>query len=185
MNLDLGTSRWLLALVLFASVSLSGCASQQCGGIGRTKEYGPEVDRPFVLGQNTDAFWETQQTNAEAADFVFYDHEFVGDTARFAPAAKRHIESVALRLDHVPFPIVIEKKAFHPSPDLDRARRRYVLEQLSKMGFTNMDRRVIIAPAYVEGFTAMEGERAYQSILSGRNNGSGGGGGGGGGGRGF
>jgi hypothetical protein len=184
MKLDLGNSRWMLALLLLASVSLTGCF-RECltgGGFGRTKNYGPEVDRPFILGQNTDSFWETQQTNAEAADFIFYDHEFVGDTARLAPAAKRHIESVALRLDHVPFPVVIEKKAWNPSPELDRARRRYVLEQLGRMGFTNMDRRVIVAPAYVEGITAVEGERAYQSIISGNNGGGAGGRGGGGGG---
>jgi hypothetical protein len=77
---------------------------------------------------------------------------------------------------------VIEKKAWNPSPELDRARRRYVLEQLGRMGFTNMDRRVIVAPAYVEGITAVEGERAYQSIISGNNGGGAGGRGGGGGG---
>ena len=58
---------------------------------------GPGYDRPFPVGQVTDAFWETQQTNAEAADFIFYDHEFKGNTAELGPGAKRHLEQVALR----------------------------------------------------------------------------------------
>ena len=52
--------------------------------------------------------WETQQTNAEAADFLFYDHEFRYDTkgrvdtAELTPGAKKHLMQVALRLEHVP-----------------------------------------------------------------------------------
>ena len=48
----------------------------------RCQGHGPAYDRPFPLGQVTDAHWETQQTNAEASDFIFYDHEFVGNTAQ-------------------------------------------------------------------------------------------------------
>ena len=79
----------------------------------------PQVDRPFPIGQVTDSFWETQQTNAEAADFIFYDHEFRGNTAELAPGAKKHLEQVALRLEHVPFPVVIEE-----SPHRRPARAR-------------------------------------------------------------
>jgi hypothetical protein len=135
---------------------------------------GPEVDRPFVLGQVTDTFWETQQTNAEAADFVFHDHEFVGNTAVLSPAAKRHIESVALRLGQVPFPIVIEQSRFNAKPDLDRERRRAILEHLGRMGKLNLHRRVIVAPSFAQGFSAIEGERSYQGIISGNNGGGGG-----------
>ena len=113
------------------TLSVSGCFHHNTR---RGSRMGPEVDRPFVLGHATDAFWETQQTNAEAADFVFYDHEFVGDTAVLSPAARRHLESVAIRLGKVPFPIVIEQSRNNTKPDLDRQRRRSILEQLGRMG---------------------------------------------------
>ncbi|MFT7642450.1 MAG: hypothetical protein ACI9G1_004207 [Pirellulaceae bacterium] len=158
------------------TLSVSGCFHHNAR---RGSRMGPDVDRPFVLGHATDAFWETQQTNAEAADFVFHDHEFVGDTAVLSPAARRHLESVALRLDRVPFPIVVEQSRYNGKPDLDRQRRKSILEHLGRMGVLNIHRRVIVAPSFAEGFTAIEGERAYQGIISG-NNGNGGGGGGGG-----
>ncbi len=30
--------------------------------------------------------------------FIFYDHEFVGDTSKLTPLAKKHLEQVAKRL---------------------------------------------------------------------------------------
>jgi hypothetical protein len=130
--------------------------------------HGPAHDRPFPIGQVSDAFWETQQTNAEAADFIFYDHEFRGDTAELTPGAKRHLESVALRLEHVPFPIVIEQSPHNGRIALDKARRQTIVMHLNRMGITNADERVVIASAFAEGYTAIEGERAYyQGIISG------------------
>jgi hypothetical protein len=135
--------------------------------------YGPRYDRPFPLGQVTDAFWETQQTNAEAADFIFHDHEFIGNTAVLAPGAKRHLESVALRLEHVPFPVVIERSPYNARPELDKARRTTIVEQLNRMGVTTVDERVIIAVAFPHGYSSIEAESAYFQTL-----GLGGGGGG-------
>ena len=69
------SARSLTTIALVAmTLSVSGCFHHNTR---RASRMGPEVDRPFPLGQVTDSFWETQQTNAEAADFVFYDHEFV------------------------------------------------------------------------------------------------------------
>ena len=135
--------------------------------------YGPRYDRPFPLGHVTDAFWETQQTNAEAADFIFHEHEFIGNTAVLAPGAKRHLESVALRLEHVPFPVVIERSPYNGRPELDKARRTTIVEQLNRMGVTNADERIIIAVAFPHGYTSIEAESAYFQTL-----GLGGGGGG-------
>ena len=144
------------AIVCFGTL-VSGCGHHR-----------PGYDRPFPLGQVTDSFWETQQTNAEAADFVFYDHEFSGNTAELAPGTKQHLESIALRLEHVPFPVVIEQSPHDARPDLDQARRSVILENLVRMGVSHADDRVVIAPAFVEGFTATEGERAYYGIFGGR-----------------
>jgi len=130
---------------------------------GRRGKYAnlPQVDRPFPIGQVTDSFWETQQTNAEAADFLFYDHEFRGNTAELAPGAKKHLEQVALRLEHVPFPVVIEESPHDARPDLDQARRQTIVEQLARLGVVNSEERVIVAGAFPEGYTAQEAEAAY------------------------
>jgi len=136
--------------------------------------YGPQHDRPFPLGQVTDSFWEAQQTNAEAGDFIFYDHEFIGNTAVLAPGAKRHLESVALRIEHVPFPLVIEMTPHNARPELDRARRVTIVEQLNRMGVTNADARVVIANGFSNGYSSIEAENAYYQTL---NVGFGGGGG--------
>ena len=55
----------------------------------------------------TDSFWETQQTNAEAADFLFYDHEFKfdtrsrQDTADLTPGGKKHLQQVVNPLEEL------------------------------------------------------------------------------------
>ncbi len=163
----------ILFLAILAA-SLSGCAwhefDQRAGGhrggghgnkVYGGPPYGPAHDRPFPIGQVSDSFWETQQTNAEAADFIFYDHEFRGDTAELTPGAKRHLESVALRLEHSPFPIVIEQSRHNAQVALDNARRQTIVLNLNRMGVTNADERVVIASAFVEGFTGIEAERSY------------------------
>jgi hypothetical protein len=132
-----------------------------------TAVVGPPFDRPFPLGQVTDSFWETQQTNAEAADFIFFDHDFVGDSPNLTPGAKNKLQQVALRLEHVPFPVVIEQTPYNRRPELDAQRRRVVVEQLARLGAETAEERVVIAGAFAEGFTAMEGERAYYNALFG------------------
>ena len=159
-------SQAMLALALAAGLLLPGCAAKREGG--------PPYDRPFPLGAVTDAHWETQQTNAEAADFIFYDHEFTGDTAELAPGAKRHLEEVALRLEHVPFPIVVEQSEHNAKPELDQKRRQTIIESLARMGIVNIEDRVAVASAFAEGFTGMEGEQAYYRGLSNRFNQGGG-----------
>lgn len=143
------------------------------GSTGRAGQQSPAYDRPFPLGQTSDSFWETQQTNAEAADFVFYDHEFSGETATLAPGAKRHLESVALRLAHVPFPVVVEQSMYNAKPELDAARRQTIVMQLGRMGVTNAEERVVVANSFAEGFTAVEGEQAFYNGVIGNNFGGG------------
>ena len=174
-------ARLLTTLSLVAmTIGAIGCHHHQHprGGIGGRGESLPSVDRPFPLGQVTDSFWETQMTNAEAADFIFYDHEFVGDTAQLTPGAKRHIEAIAMRLEHVPFPIVIEQSLYNAKPKLDQERRRFIIEQLARMGVLGIERRVVVAPAFAEGMSAIEAQRVYGARIGGGNGGFGGGGGG-------
>lgn len=176
----------ILFILILGAAAFTGCAGmnefdQRANGHHRHGKtyggppHGPAHDRPFPIGQVSDSHWETQQTNAEAADFIFYDHEFRGDTAELAPGAKRHLEMVAMRLEHVPFPIVIEQSQHNAKPQLDHARRQTIVMHLNRMGLTGADERVVVANAFAEGFTGIEAERSYYNgILSG---GFGGGGG--------
>ena len=162
-------SAFILLLLLVSSTGCcfdGFCNRGGCGGAGGKADQGPPYDRPFPLGQVTDAFWETQQTNAEAADFVFFDHEFKGNTAELAPGTKPKLMQVALRLEHVPFPVVIEQSVNNARPKLDQARRKTIVEQLARLGVVNAENRVVIAPAMAEGFTAVEGEAAYYRTLN-------------------
>jgi hypothetical protein len=181
------TSLITAIVALAALVGCHHCGRQDCGpGCGPSGcshgggwfwnrnrgENLPQVDRPFPVGQVSDSFWETQQTNAEAADFIFYDHEFRGNTAELAPGAKKHLEQVALRLEHVPFPVVIEESPNDARPDLDLARRTTIVEQLARLGVVNSEERVIVANAFPEGYTGQEAEAAYYGgVLTGGFNG--------------
>ena len=159
--------------VVVGCLLAAGCHSYS--HVPKEQKLGPPYDHPFPVGQVTDAHWETQQTNAEAADFIFYDHEFEGTTARLTPGGRKHLLQVALRLEHVPFPIVIEETPGERAPQLDLARRREVIGQLTQLGVHAADPRIVIGPAFCEGLSAIEGEAAYYSTLRGANFGNGGG----------
>ncbi|ASV76807.1 hypothetical protein THTE_4206 [Thermogutta terrifontis] len=149
---------------LLSVVLLVGCHTPK---VSHEAKMGPVYDRPFPLGQVTDAHWETMQTNAEAADFIFYDHEFVGQTADLTPLGRKHLLSVALRLEHVPFPVVVEESPRGENPQLDEARRQTIVNQLVQLGLNRemVEARVVVAPAFTEGLSAIEGEAAYYSTL--------------------
>ena len=55
-------------------------------------------------------------TNAQASSFIFYDHEFIGDTTKLNVLGQKHLVQVAIRLRHVPFPVVIEETPNHKNP---------------------------------------------------------------------
>src|SRR5262245_15045664 len=156
-----------LTFSLLLVAALAGChhhggGGNDCddGGMGGNRRgyRGPGADRPFPLGQVTDSFWETQQTNAEAADFIFYDHEFKGNTAQLAPGGKKHLEQV-------PFPVVIEESPHNTQPELDQQRRQTLVEQLGRLGLPNAEERVVVANAFPEGYTGIEGENSYYNVL--------------------
>ena len=160
-------------LALAMGCLLLGCQSD-CR-VPKEQQLGPPYDRPFPVGQVTDAHWETQQTNAEAADFIFYDHEFEGTTPRLTPAGRKHLWQIALRLDQVPFPIVIEESPGARNPQLDMARCGAVIGELTQLGVAAAESQVVVAAAFPEGLSALEGEAAYYSVLNNSDFGTGGG----------
>lgn len=181
------TRQLLLLVALAAACALAaGCAhhDQQSHHTYGGPPYGPAHDRPLPVGQASDSFWETQQTNAEAADFIFYDHEFKRmttgegterqETAQLSPLAKKKLEQVALQLEHVPFPVIIEQfprthnaASNHQKGLVEEARRKTIVEQLNRMGVTNADERVVLSNAFPESRTGIEAERSYFNIIGG------------------
>ncbi|MDO4550058.1 MAG: hypothetical protein Q4C96_02260 [Planctomycetia bacterium] len=145
-----------------------GCARHQ-------RPVMPPYDRPFPLGQVTDAHTDTQETNAEAAKFILYDHEFRETkekngvvTTMLTPDGKKHLMQIAIRLSQVPFPVVVEE-----SDDLavNELRRTNVVRWLC--AFHQLEEndpqrevimgRVVIAPALENGLSA---EEAVSGLMS-------------------
>lgn len=156
------------------------CNDGSCGlfgGFGKGKPAMPPYDRPFPLGHVSDAFWETQQTNAEAADFIMYDYEFVGTSATLNPMGREHMTQIARRLPHVPFPIVIEMSEKTNDPEenrelmqIDETRRANVVMWLQKfyaddptMDPEQIANRVVIAPDFAYQVDAEQAARDFKS----------------------
>jgi len=154
-----------------------GCCLSDLFGGRKAKPPMPPYDRPFPLGQVSDAFWETQQTNAEAADFIMYDYEFVETSAILNPLGREHMTQIARRLPQVPFPIVIEmsEKTNDPKENrerlqIDETRRANVVMWLQKfyaddptMDPEQIANRVVIAPDFEYQVNAEQAARNFRS----------------------
>lgn len=179
---------WILSVltlvVLGASLVNAGFPCNGCGngglfGGGKSKPAMPPYDRPFPLGHVSDAFWETQQTNAEAADFILYDYEFVGNSATLNPMGRDHMTQIARRLPHVPFPIVIEMSEKTNDPEenreliqIDETRRANVVMWLQKfyaddptMDPEQIANRVVIAPDFVYQVNSQQAVHDFRAAM--------------------
>lgn len=180
--------RWYAAFVVLGMAAAStGCGNPRAGFFYR------QPPPPAPLGTLSDPVWQTQEVNAEASKFVVYEHEFVLGGVRMNMAGQNHVKQIAARLDAgAPFPVAVERSMtstrpedeyqfpVHPNPELDNRRREVVVRALTAMGIADADQRVVVAPAFAEGYTGPEAEAAYQRSLY-NNSGQGGFGGFGGG----
>ncbi|MCA9268915.1 MAG: hypothetical protein KDA41_10620, partial [Planctomycetales bacterium] len=86
---------------------------------------------------------------------------------------------IAARLSHCPhIPVVVEPSMstkledtefhypVHANPELDLQRRELVVLALSELGVRDAESRVVVAPAYAEGFNAAESQRVYSQATS-------------------
>jgi hypothetical protein len=105
------------------------------------------------------------QANAEAADFIFHRHEFVGNTAELAPRGKDHIAEVAARMRSAPFPVIIERTENNADPELDAFRRDLVAQILTDFGNPDAQQRTIVSPAYGKGINSREAEVDYYRFI--------------------
>ncbi len=137
------------------------------------------------LGSVVRAHYHTMQANAEATDFIFHRHEFVGKTAELAPIGKDHIMEVAARMRSAPFPVIVERSPNNADPELDALRRDTVAQVLTDFGNPDAQQRTIVSPAYAKAINSQEAQMDYYRFIYTRFGGGGGGGGGGFGGGGF
>jgi hypothetical protein len=178
----------LWSAALLAGTSLGCCCSKAVTMMGM----GDFTPNP--LGTLVDPPFQDQEMNAEASDFVIYQHEWNGETVSMNDRGLEHLKRIYERAPQVPFPILIEpsnmsvdENTRHKYPvngnhELDMQRRQIVVDALTGMGFAEAEQRVFVAPALTPGFQGFEAERAYNRGFSnfGFGNGFGGGGFGGG-----
>jgi hypothetical protein len=175
-----------MALICVVTALASGCAHRR---LARQLYQAPPPPGP--LGTLTDPVWENQEANAEAADYVVYQHEFDVGTARLNEQGENHVTQIAERLyAGQDSPVVVERSMttardntefeyrIHPNPNLDMRRREVVTRSLAKMGVVDAEERVVVAPAFSPAASATEAAGAYQQGFAGGRLGGGYGGGG-------
>jgi hypothetical protein len=184
-------------------VGLLGTALFLQSGCYRSNGRRVEAPPPRPLGAGTDHIMMTQEINAEASKYVVYAHEFQlnhpndvqGNTGwRLNPYGEDHVKRIAANMSRGDeFPVIVERSRtsvkpgtqfrypVHFNEPLDKKRRQLVVAALTALGVPDADRRVVVAPALAEGYTAVEAARAYQGGLGGSasSRGSAGGAGGG------
>ena len=91
-NLQL-TRRMMLAVgATWLTSSLVGCG---CGGglFGRRRPGADAYARtPTTLGTISDEYWSKQNQNADASNFVIYQHEFALNSVRLNTLGEDHIK---------------------------------------------------------------------------------------------
>ncbi|PQO42146.1 hypothetical protein [Blastopirellula marina] len=162
---------------------------------------------PTMLGASVDELNRSQEVNAEAAQYVVYQHEFQPnfvagkgekDAWKLNGYGEDHVKQIAsnlLRGDESP--VVIERSQTSPkqgteyeypvhfNDELDEKRRRCVVASLVALGVNDAESRVVVAPSFSEGLTSGEAAAAYRRGMTTNNRGGSGGYGSFGGGGGF
>lgn len=152
-----------------------------CGKFGgyfcRTSNAIPDV---LPLGSTVRAHDQVMQTNAEAADFILYRLNFVGQTAELTSDGKDQILEIAARMRSAPFPVIVEREPNNSDPELDALRRNLVAQILTDLGNPDAQQRTVVGTPYGPGFWSQPGQFMYYQHIGnfGNNNNFGAGGGG-------
>jgi len=160
----------LWSAALLAGTSL-GCSQT-------VKMLGMGDFQPKPLGTFVDPAFQDMEANAEASDFVIYQHEWNGETTSMNDRGLEHLKRIYERAPQTPFPILIEpsnmavdENTRHEYPvngnhALDMQRRDAIVKALTGMGFGEAEQRVYVAPALTPGYQGFEAERAYNRGFS-------------------
>lgn len=121
------------AVVCFFVALVPGCLRS-----GTRQIVGVPGPRPF--GSVVDAFNNIQETNAEASDFVIYQHEWIGATSQLGSAGQDHIKEIARRLSATPFPVLVEPSAPRPFDDREYLEQDFTAFSREKREIMELDR---------------------------------------------
>lgn len=175
-------TRTAAAAMLLAALGGCCCPGPFCGGgiggglgicggggciSGNERAMIPDV---YPLGSVLRSHLHTEQTNAEATNFVFNLVDFVGETPHLTPDGKDHLLEVAARMRSAPFPVVIERTPNNANPQLDAERRSVVARHLADLGNPDADQRTIVSMPYGRGYLSNEGAADYYTNFNFRNN---------------
>lgn len=143
---------------------------------------------PAKSGAATEAIWRRQEQNAEAADFIIYEHDFEAiGSVRLNDAGIDHLKQIASRLlAGAPFPVIIERSKYstdprvpatdidrgifnyeiHPDPELDNRRRDIIARVLADMGVPHANQRVVVGRQLAPSQNSQQAAQAYQQFLA-------------------
>ena len=161
--------------------------SGHCAGKLAARFRSNAIPDTLPLGSTVRAHYQVMQTNGEAADFILYNHDFVGETAELTSDGKDKIMEISARMRSDPFPVLVERSENNSNPELDAMRRNLIAQILSDHGNPDADQRTIVSQSYGLGFNSIQAESNYYRYLfsNGGNNNFGNGNAGGGFGGGF
>lgn len=165
---------WLSVVLVGLVLTASGC---QTWKLTKMLYEPPAPQRD--LGSINDTIFKSQEANAEASKYVFYEHEFKLNSPQLNDGGENHLMMVAARLQRgQEAPVIVEKCSMgidpdseykypvNPDPELDVRRRQVIVMALTRLGIKDADGRVVIAPALAGGSKATEDEQAYQRAFS-------------------
>ena len=154
-----------------------GCGSScgpGCSGLGYWTSLGfchrrsGAIPQTLPLGSTVRSHYQVMQTNAEAADFIIHQHEFMGETAQLTPDGKDHILEIAARMRSAPFPVLVERTWNNADPELDAHRRNLVAQILTDLGNPDAQHRTVVATSYGPGYNDLQAEPMYyQHVMGG------------------
>lgn len=144
------------------SAKLTNADLKLCGAFYQRSNSIPDT---LPLGSTVRAWYQVMETNAEAVDFIIYDHDFVGDTARLTPDGRDHVWEIAARMRSAPFPVVVQRSENNSNPELDALRRQLVVSVLSSFGNADAEQRTVVSTPYGPGYNAIQAEPMYYQHL--------------------
>lgn len=176
-----------------------GDCNQKCCGacldnwflhcFGKLHRRSGAIPDTLPLGSTVRSHYQVMQTNAEATDFIFHQHDFVGETAELTSDGKDKLMEIHARMNAQPFPVLVERTTNNADPELDALRRNLIAQILTDFGHFDAQQRTVVSTPYGPGYNSNQAEQTYaRHVFTGNNQNNNGGGnfnGGGGGGGGF
>lgn len=161
-------------VVVLCVLSLTGC-----GYFRRARMAYQRPSSPPPNGAISDPIFSNMESNAEALDFIVYQHEFKYNEARLNDAGQDHVKQMASRiLDGQDMLVMVERSRtsvkedteykfpVHLNPELDMQRREVIVRSLAALGVEDAEDRVVVAPDLRPGFNSNEATNAYYQGFS-------------------